>query len=126
MSVFSRTLGSLTPQFTIRAYGVGIALFVFIAWIAFSSPGASHGEQEAIPYAALFYAFVNTLLFPFSKLVWNELRNLALGDNFVLINAFVMLIAKIFINLFLWCLAIFIAPMGLLYLWYRTRDVQAS
>ena len=83
-------------------------------------PGAT-GGLEASDYPTLVVLFVGSLLFPFTKLVWDELRDLALGENFVLINAVVMLIAKIFINFMLWFVSIFVAPLGLLYLWWRTR-----
>ena len=124
MGVVRRTVGSLSPQYAIRSYVIAFALFAFFAWMRAQPdpnvPGAT-GGLEASDYPTLVVLFVGSLLFPFTKLVWDELRDLALGENFVLINAVVMLIAKIFINFMLWFVSIFVAPLGLLYLWWRTR-----
>lgn len=127
MGIVRRTIGSLSPQYVIRAYVIAFALFAFFAWMrAQQDPNAqgaiATGGYDASDYGTLAVLFVGSLLFPFTKLVWDELRDLALGENFVLINAVVMLIAKIFINFMLWFGSIFVAPLGLLYLWYRTRE----
>lgn len=125
MGIVRRTVRSLSPRYAIRSYVIAFALFAFFVWMRAQPdpnvPGAT-GGLEAADYGTLAVLFVGSLLFPFTKLVWDELRDLALGENFVLINAVVMLIAKIFINFMLWFLSIFVAPLGLLYLWWRTRE----
>lgn len=62
-------------------------------------------------------------LFPFSKLVYDELKRFVLGENVFYINALVMLFAKLIINLFLFMGAWFIAPLGIAYLWYKSKDL---
>ncbi len=59
-------------------------------------------------------------------MVWDELRDFAMGNNLVFANGLLVLMGKLFINLVLWFLAVFIAPLGLLYLWFRTRDDAAG
>lgn len=125
MGVVRRTLGSLSPRYAIRSYVIAFALFAFFTWMrAQPDPNVQGaiGGLEASDYGTLAVLFVGSLLFPFTKLVWDELRDLALGENFVLINAVVMLIAKIFINVMLWFVSIFVAPLGMLYLWWRSRE----
>lgn len=115
---FSRTIGALQPAYVIRAYVIGFVLLGLVAWVRFHAPD-NHGETDR--YLSLAYLFTCSLLFPFAKLVWDELRDLALGGNVFFINGLIALILKVFINGLLWAFAVFIAPIGFLYLWFRTR-----
>lgn len=67
------------------------------------------------------YYVVNTLLFPFAALVWNELKRLVMGDLFIVMDLKLLLGIKFVITCLLWMLAIFIAPLGILYIWLRAR-----
>jgi hypothetical protein len=80
---------------------------------------APHGPP-ALPFLVGF-CLVNTLLFPFAKLVWNNVRDFILGDTVLISSAMFLFMGKFFINGTLWSLAIFIAPIGIGYLWFRNR-----
>lgn len=118
MSFYSRTVGALQPAYVVRAYVIGFALLALVAWVRLHAP-SNHGRTDT--YVSLGYLFVCSLLFPFAKFVWDELRDVALGGNVFFINGLIALILKVFINGLLWAFAVFIAPIGLLYLWFRTR-----
>jgi len=60
-------------------------------------------------------------LFPFAKLVWDELKALALGDAFLISPIVFLYPAKFLINITLWGFALFIAPFGVGYLWFKTK-----
>ncbi|APH56986.1 Hypothetical protein GbCGDNIH6_8247 [Granulibacter bethesdensis] len=108
----------MQPAYVVRAYVIGFALLALVAWVRFHAP-SDHGGTDR--YLSLAYLFICSLLFPFAKLVWDELRDVALGGNVFFINGLIALILKVFINGLLWAFALFIAPIGLLYLWFRTR-----
>lgn len=86
MGIVRRTIGSLSPRYVIRAYVIALALFAFVVWFsAQPAPGAQNvaatGGYDASDYPVLAFFFVGSLLFPFTKLVWDELRDLALGRS---------------------------------------------
>jgi hypothetical protein len=119
MNCFRRIFSGLHPSYIIRSYLIGLVFFGMIAAVA-----ASSKEQAGLPLGMIAISVLNTLLFPFSKLVWDELRNLALGNNVIIMNAIFLFMLKWLINTLLWGFAIVVAPAGILYLWYRTREPQ--
>ncbi|HEF9429177.1 TPA: hypothetical protein SBX43_000656 [Campylobacter coli] len=69
-----------------------------------------------------FYLFftliINLIFFPFACFVWEELKNMLLGDNVFIVNAIFLLLSKIIIKLILFMLAIPIGIIGFLILWF--------
>lgn len=123
MSFISRTFGALRPTYVIRAYVIGAIFFACILWLHLQTPD-THSTTDKV--VMLAYLFACTLLFPFAKLVWDELRNVALGSNFFLMNAAILIFLKLVVNMMLWFFAVFVAPLGILYLWYRSSDVSTT
>lgn len=118
MSFIQRIFGAIDRTFLARSYVISLAVAALVLWVR------SRGEANDAANAASFYVWVavNALLFPFAKLVWNELRDFLMGDNFVIANAVLVFAAKFMINGLLWGAALFVAPIGVAYLWFRTRS----
>jgi hypothetical protein len=116
MRFIARILGGLKARFLLRAWVLGAVFWGLMAWMF-----ATHGREPERYLPTLAYLVVSTVLFPFSKLVWNELRSFVLGDNIVFLPVIFMLPAKLIVNFVLWFLAVFIAPLGIGYIWLRTR-----
>ena len=56
--------------------------------------------------------------------VWDEIRDTIMGNTVLSYDGWTVLVsfvAKIIINVLIWFCAILIAPLGVLYLWFRTR-----
>lgn len=68
MHAFSRIFGSLSPAFLARSYLIGLVLLGGVIWMMSQS---ERGIEAHFP--ALGVGVVQTLLFPFAKLAWNEL-----------------------------------------------------
>lgn len=115
MPFLRRIFGSVDRAYLIRAYIISFAIFAFCAAIF------SRDTHQTHPFEWVFF-IVNTILFPFSKLVWDEIMALLLGRNMFFLPAIFLMLAKLMINIFLWGGAIFVAPLGILWLWYRTRE----
>ena len=115
MSIFSRIFGTVDRTYLIRAYCIGIAFFALMMFFA------TRGTWHTSNYSGVAIYAVSTLLFPFSKLVWDTLFGAALGNNLIIMNALVLFLIKFFINGMLWGFAILIAPLGIGYLLYRSR-----
>jgi hypothetical protein len=114
--MLARVFGSVRKEYLLRAYVIGLAfygLFIFMDYQA--------GWPEGFFWKRAFPGLICAVLFPFSKLVYDELKRFVLGDNIFLFNALIMIIAKFFINLLLFMCAWFIAPVGVAYLWMRSR-----
>lgn len=121
MQFAKRILGGVNPSFLARSYILGFALFGVMAWTMHQ---AEPNILRTIPKLAL--PLVCTLFYPFSKLVWNELRDFFMASNVIWMNAVVLFMLKATINVLLWALSPLIAPIGVLYLWYRTRPAGAA
>jgi len=112
MNVLRRIFAGVHRPYLIRAYMIGFLFFALIGGMALNAKPANIG--------LIVTSALSTLLFPFAKLVWDELRNLVLGNNMIIMPILVLFPLKLFVNAFLWGAAILVAPLGILYLWFRT------
>lgn len=120
MNFLGRIFGGVRTSYLIRAYLIGAIFFALMIAVSLSAE-----TKNGTPYGAIAFAALSTVLFPFAKLVWDELRDLAFGNNMIFMNAILLFMLKWFVNAFLWTFAIFVAPVGILYLWFRTRQPKA-
>ncbi len=111
-----RVLSGVERSYLIRSWIIGIC---FLALMIF----ASTQGKNSFPIPAILYFIVCTILFPFSKLVWDELKALMMGNNIIFMNILILYPLKLFINALLWSFAPFIAVLGIGYIWFRTREV---
>ncbi|ABE53889.1 conserved hypothetical protein [Shewanella denitrificans OS217] len=75
--------------------------------------------EGPIQYGFIGLLIANTLLYPYSRFVYENVVGFILGRQVFFVNAIFMLVVKLFTMALCWCLAIFIAPIGLLYLYFR-------
>lgn len=120
MTFLRRIFSGVQPSYLIRSYLIGLIFFALMFGMALSAE-----TKNGMPIGLIAFATISTLLFPFAKLVWDELRDLAFGNNVFFMNAIFLFMLKWFVNGFLWACAIFVAPVGILYLWFRTRQPKA-
>ncbi|ALR23148.1 hypothetical protein [Sphingobium baderi] len=114
MEFLRRIFGAVDRAYLIRAYIIGGVIFALYG--SFISYGA-----KSAPAPIWIVFSISTLLFPFSKLVWDQVMSVMLGRNMFIMNAVFLMFAKLVINVILWACAIIIAPIGILWLWHRTR-----
>ncbi|VAW00754.1 hypothetical protein MNBD_ALPHA07-1286 [hydrothermal vent metagenome] len=120
MNILRRIFASVETGYLVNAYVIGAlfyALYLCMIWNVTAMPAA-----EAMPPTVIFG--ISAIVFPFSKLVWDELRRAFLGDMIFIANAFFMSGSVILINFLLFSFAIVIAPLGVLYLWFITKNDQ--
>ena len=79
---------------------------------------ATSVEANAANIVMYIYIAISALLYPYARFVYESIVNFIMGDNVFFINAFVLLAWKFMIMMMLLLFAIFIAPVGLSYLWY--------
>lgn len=109
--VIQKTFGGLSPQYYFRQlfFGLLISAFVFYA--------TTRGGQS-VSIGTIFFIAVNTLLYPYSRFVYESVIGFIMGSNTFYINALIMLVAKFFTIIMCWVFSIFVAPIGLAYLYY--------
>lgn len=111
-----KTFGGLSTQYFFRQLFFAVlmaALFIF-----FGSK-----SKQPIPLGFYFFIVISTLLYPYSRYVYESIINFILGENIFIVNAIFVLIVKITTMFLCWFLAIFIAPVGLLYLYFRNSRI---
>ncbi|WP_253306915.1 hypothetical protein [unidentified bacterial endosymbiont] len=110
--IVQKTLGGLSKEYYFRQFIFGL---IFPAFIIFMDiPG-----KNSTPISVYLLFAVNTTLYPYSRFVYESIVDFIMGDNVFFVNAIFMLIVKIFTMLLCWSFAIFISPIGLLYLYYH-------
>lgn len=118
MNLLKSIFGTIDRRYLVRAYVIGLAFFaLFFITLVNSKSGTN-------PTFMIGFATVSLLLFPFAKLVWDELRNFIMGDTMIFQSISMHLIGKYLVNGVLFASAILIAPLGILYLWFRSRGTE--
>mgnify|MGYP001086015253 FL=1 len=110
--VIAKTFGGLSARYYVRQFLFGL---IFPALILFVLTRGSQPHASAFGAYALFA--VNTLLYPYSRFVYESIIGYIMGSNVFFVNAILMLFVKLITMAICWSFAIFIAPFGLLYLY---------
>jgi hypothetical protein len=108
--LLAKTFGGLTPAYYFRQFVFGLCFAAFFIFFASRAPHAMSLGMAAVLVA-------NTLLYPYARFVYEGVINFVLGENTFIVNAFFMLFVKLFTMLACWTFAIFMAPVGLIYLY---------
>ncbi len=117
MNFIKHIFSSLTPSFLIRNYffgGIIVAVMFLLIW----NNKVSLDKQIAI---TVIYT-INLIFYPFATLVYDEIRDTLLGNTVLISDAKIMLIAKVTIKIIILGLAVPIGIIGIIYIWYRTKD----
>lgn len=111
-SLFWKTFGGLTAAYYFRHFFFGLMFPV----ITYFSLRDNLYPSPLIATCALVAA--NTLLYPYARFVYEGVVHFVLGDSVFYVNAGVHLFWKFLTMFCCWFLAILIAPLGLLYLYF--------
>lgn len=113
-SFFGKTFGGLTTSYYVRHFIFGSLIAALILWGAASS---HNGLSDKL--GLIVFVVVSTLLYPYSRFVYESVIGFVLGENVFLVNAILMLAVKATTMFMCWAFAIFVAPVGLAYLYWR-------
>lgn len=116
--IFQKTLGGLSKEYYTRQFLFGLifpALILFVKMQA-DMPG----------FSLILMMLINTALYPYSRFVYESIVGFIMGNNVFIANAVMLLVAKLFTMALCWGAAIFIAPVGLAYLYYHHSKNEAQ
>lgn len=121
-----RILGYFDRDYLKRAYFIGAIFFVLmgvlpIFTLMYHGPNMSNSHVLVNMFSNFLYAFVSTLLFPFSELLWDQGKSFVLGNTVLITSVIILFPLKFIINGLLWAFSIVIGPIGVVYLWYKNR-----
>jgi hypothetical protein len=107
---FSKTFGGLSGWYYLRHFLFGLIM-----------PGLGYfaSKDSAIPPPLHMYLLcaANTLLYPYSRFVYEGITDYILGTNVFYVDTWLLLAWKLLTMFLCWAFAIFIAPAGLVYLY---------
>jgi len=109
--IISKTLGGLSFKYYARNFFFG-ALLAYILYFLHTYNG------DPLPLGMAVFFMLNTLLYPYARFAWDSVADFILGANVFFLNMFLMLFIKMVVIMFCWGLSIFIAPVGMAYLFY--------
>jgi len=110
--MIAKALGGLSTQYYFRQFFFGLLFPIFIYLMG-------SGRPQGLSITTYFLFAVNTLLYPYSRFVYERIISFIMGNNIYFVNAIFMLSVKFITMALCWSCAIFMAPIGLLYLYYH-------
>ncbi|MDR0781872.1 MAG: hypothetical protein LBF16_14495 [Pseudomonadales bacterium] len=113
--IIRKTLGGLSLQYYLRQFMFGLVMAALLYFLT---------TQGGRPFELWFFTLTSTLLYPYSRFVYESIVGFVMGENVFFVNALLMLITKIFTMFLCWGFAWFIAPIGLVYLYYHHTKAE--
>lgn len=118
--ILQKTFGGLSKQYYFRQFFFGAALSAVLAYIFIQ--GSEQNPERQFTEIQTFYFFaylvICTLLYPYSRFVYESVVEYVMGNNQFFVNATTLLITKTITISMCWGAAVLIAPIGLAYLYY--------
>jgi len=112
--VIAKTFGGLSLQYYFRQFLFGlifpVLIYFMMSWSANANP---------VSLAVIGVMLINTVLYPYSRFVYEGIVGFVVGQNMFWVNALFLLFVKLMTMALCWGLAIFVAPVGLAYLYFQ-------
>lgn len=108
--VIQKSFGGLTSQYYFRNLIYAFVIAAFFCSIA------SLGDTP-LSFRLWFVLTVNTFLYPYSRYVYEKIIIFLTGDGVIVTKTFIGISVMLFTVLLCWSFAVFIAPVGLVYLY---------
>lgn len=121
-NLIKKTFGGLSLNYYLRQFLFGLLIFAL-----FIFAGVKHPETGEWNISVLTILIISQFLYPYARFVYESIIDYILGNNVFFANTILVLIVKLFTMLLCYGLAIFIAPVGLIYLYfYHTKQEKQN
>lgn len=119
-SVIAKTFGGLSTGYYVRQLVFGAGLGTVVLWIGYPS-------FNDISVATLMFFAVSTLLYPYSRFVYESVADFIVGDNVIFLPTIIALPFKLMTMSLCFVGAILMAPLGLAYLYvHHSKEAKPS
>lgn len=116
MSFLSKTFGGLSKAYYIRQCLFGLIFFIFFILMGYNHYNTTGNNSLLI--TSIFYGLISLLLYPYSRFVYESIVGYIMGENVFITNASFMLTVKLTTMALCYIFATFIAPIGLIWLYF--------
>lgn len=117
-SFFAKTFGGLSGPVYLRHFLFGAVISALL--ISFSLTG-----NHKANYGFIVFALINTVLYPYARFVYESVVSYIVGNNQFFWSTGLFLYAKYLTIAMCWAFSIFVAPVGLIYLFFRNNKRSA-
>jgi len=107
----AKTFGGLSPSYYFRQFVFGLIFPALILAVLSNS-------HQPFQISLIFFIIVSGFLYPYSRFVYERIVEFIMGGNVFFVNAIMMLGVKFGTMTLCYCFSIFIAPVGLIYLYF--------
>ena len=119
-SFLRKTFGGLSKQYFFRQLFFGAVMLLL-----FTYPYLS--DDSLVPDKLLIAALVvNTLLYPYARFVYETIIDFILGNNSFLVNGIFFIFVKILTMFMCWLFALLLAPVGLVFLYFKNARLEVN
>ena len=116
MGFLTKTFGGLSKQYYFRQLFFGLIFFAYLTFMYWQYYQRTEDFSGFLLGMAINLSLL--LLYPYARFVYESIVGFILGDNLFAVNALIMLLVKFITMAMCYVLAFFIAPVGLLYLYF--------
>ena len=109
----------LTPQYYFRQLFFG-ALIAGLMILMISQGGEPLSEY----FGFFVFCGINTLLYPYARFAYETIVEFIVGNNIFFTDSLIFIMAKFLTISLCWGFAIFIAPVGLLFIYFYQKKPQ--
>lgn len=114
--MIQRIFAALDRRYLVRAYLIGLVLTILMF-----VPIVSNPDMSKVPLGLPILLIVNLVLFPFAKFTWDSSLEFIMGNTVIYSNVIFHFMSKFIVNLILLAFAWLVAPLGIAWLWFRSR-----
>ena len=115
-AVIEKSLGGLTLPYYLRHLCFALIFPLMLLAQVNHQPGSG---------GMFLLAVVITLLYPYARFLYERVWGFIMGDTKFMLGVLWVSLGKLATMMACWCLAVFLAPISLVYLYYlRERTVQ--
>lgn len=112
-----KSFGGLSAAYYVRQFLFGL---IFPAVIILM---ATQGTRP-LTWSMIAFMAINSLLYPYARFVYESIVGFIMGESVFFVNVLLILSITFITMMLCWLLAIFIAPLGLLYLYfYHSKQI---
>ncbi|ENQ3081034.1 hypothetical protein ACEOWG_004368 [Bacillus cereus] len=119
LSFFKKMLLGVNTKYLVKSYIISITITTFFIYMkSMEDSSDTLSNTTATSFLAITYVLIACVLFPFATIVWDDLINTIMSGNFIILPLPFMLIWKFIKILTLYTFSPFIAPFGMMYVYF--------
>jgi len=112
-----KTFGVLTPSYYLKNLFLGAIVSIFFITLIIKD-----GVFSSLLTAILMVSIVSTLFYPYAIFVYESIASFFTKDTKFTLNNNLIISIKFFKVIFCWVFSLFIALLGLTYLYYTNKE----